>query len=136
MKLPILSSLSLALLLTASIAAAGDRDGHRGRHGPDLEKRVEHMAVELDLSDEQSEQLLAVLQASASERDALREKMEQQYKPEMCALHLATIEQVREILSEEQAAELEGRLDRMADAGDSKGWRGRKGGMKDCEPAS
>lgn len=133
----ITASIAVTLLLCTSTAQAGGRDDHRGRHGPDLEKRVAHMAVELDLSDEQSEQLLTVLQASLAEREALQEKIDAQFKPELCALHLATREQVRAILTEEQAAELEGRMDRLADGGEPRGWHGRKGGPAlDCEPAS
>jgi Spy/CpxP family protein refolding chaperone len=137
MKLSILSGTTLALLLAAGTAHAGDPGDHHGRHGPDLEKRVAHMAVELDLSDEQSQQLLAVLQASAAEREALQAKIDEQFKPEMCALHLATKEQVLEILTAEQAAEMEGHLDRMSGVADARGWRGPKGGpMQDCEPES
>ncbi len=132
MKLTILSGTTLALLLAASAAHASSRDDNRGRHGPDLEKRVAYMAVELDLSDEQSERLLAVLHASAAEREALQEKIDEQFKPERCALHQATMEQVREILTVEQAAEMESRLQRMAD---SDSWHARNGSpMQGCEP--
>jgi Spy/CpxP family protein refolding chaperone len=134
MKHSYLISISLALLLSASLAQAEPRD--RPQRGPDMEQRIERMTEELDLSEEQSEQLLAVMQASAAEREALRDKYEAQIKPELCTLHLATMEQVREILTAEQAAEMEDRLARWASSeGPDGGRRGKKGNpLKDCEP--
>ena len=135
MKHSYLISIPLTLLLVATSAQA--EPGDRGHHRPDMEKRIERMTEELDLTTEQSEQLLAVMQASAAERAALREKYAAQIKPEMCALHLATMEQVREILSAEQAAEMESKLEHRASAeAPDGGWRhGKKGNpLKDCEP--
>lgn len=134
MKHSSLIGIALALLLATSAAQAEPRD--RQHRGPDMDKRIERLTEELDLSEEQSEQLLAVMQASAVEREALREKHEAQIKPELCTLHLATMEQVREILTAEQAAELEDKLDRWA-SNDAPGGRhhGKKGrALKDCEP--
>lgn len=136
MKHAYMISIPLALLLAASSAQADPRD--RQQRGPDMEKRIEHMTEELDLTDEQSDQLLAVMEASALERDALREKYAAQMKPELCTLHLATMEQVRNILSEEQAAELETKLERWASDDAPGGPRhGRKDrALKDCEAQS
>ncbi|MDZ4728396.1 MAG: hypothetical protein SH820_00395 [Xanthomonadales bacterium] len=129
-----LISIPLALLLATSIAQAEPRDRHH--RGPDMEKRIERMTEELALGEEQSAQLLAVMEASAAEREALREKYATQMKPELCTLHLATMEQVREILTAEQAAELEGKLERWS-SDDAPGGphHGRKDrALKDCEP--
>lgn len=134
MKQSYLIGIPLALLLSASLAQA--EPGDHGRRGPDMDQRIERLTEELGLSEEQSDQLLAVMQASAAEREALREKYEAQIKPELCTLHLATMEQVREILTAEQATELESKLERWASA-DAPGGRphGKKGNMlKDCDP--
>lgn len=146
MKTSSLLGLAMVSLLMASAVHAaggagpgdGPRDGHRKGHwghgGPDMEQRVERMAEELGLSEEQSTQLLAVFEASAAEREALRQKIDEQFKPERCAIQTATVAQVREILTDEQEAELEGRLERWADLGEDKGRRGPRGGFaKDCE---
>lgn len=135
-KLGFMASTLLALLLAAGLAQAESRDKPYRDRGPDMEKRIERLTEELDLSEQQSEQLLAVMQAAAVERKALRDKYEAQIKPELCTLHLATVEQVREILNAEQAAELESKLERWA-SDEAPGGRhhGKKGRMlKDCEP--
>lgn len=137
MKTLSLQCFALAGLLIAGSAHAGPGDSHRGRWEPDLDRRVERMSEELDLTEGQSAQLLEVFEASAAEREALREKMEEQFKPEMCAIHLATVEQVREILTDEQETELEGRLERWADVAEGKGRRGPRGGFtRECETES
>jgi Spy/CpxP family protein refolding chaperone len=135
-KQSFMTSLLLALLLAASSAQAEPRDKQYRDRGPDMETRIERLTEELDLSEEQSEQLLAVMQASAAERKALRDKYEAQIKPELCALHLATVEQVRGILSAEQADELESKLERWASDGAPGGrHHGKKGhALQDCEP--
>lgn len=135
MKTATLIGFPLVLLLVAGSVLAGSRD--RPPHDPfefDSERRVERMTEELGLSAEQSEQLLAVFEASDTEREALRQRIDEQFKPEICALHLATTEQVREILTEEQQAEFEDRLDRWAGAAEGKGRHGPRGGfLQDCE---
>lgn len=133
-------SIALILALLASSAHAGDSEQKRRSHdrqGPDMEQRMQRLSEELQLSDEQSEQLQAVMEAAALERETVREKFEEQIKPELCAIHLATMEQVREILTAEQAAELEGRMDRWASAeGPGGKFRGKVRGLQDCAPTS
>lgn len=124
--------LPLAVLLSASSAQAGSPGKHRDGHGPHMEKRMERLAEKLDLSSEQSEQLQAIMEAAAAERDALREKYAAQIKPELCSLQLATMEQVREILTPEQAEALEGRLERWV-ATDVSGGGRHRGQGQDCE---
>jgi Spy/CpxP family protein refolding chaperone len=134
MKHSYLISIALAIVLAASSAQADSRD--RQHRGPDVDKHVERLSAELDLTTEQSDQLLVILQASAAEREALRDKYAAQMKPELCSLHLATMAQVQDILSGEQAAELEAKLERWA-ADDAPGGRhhGKKArALKDCEP--
>jgi Spy/CpxP family protein refolding chaperone len=143
MKTTMMICVPLTLVLLAGSALAGF-DGradkvHGGRHGGphefDAAKRVERMTEELDLSAEQGEQLLAVFEAADTKREALRKQIEEQFKPAMCAQQLATAEQVREILTDEQEAEFEDRLERMADLAEGKGRRGPRGAfLEDCEP--
>ena len=145
----ICAPLTLVLLAGSALAGFDGRDGHShgdrhgdrpgdrhgGPHGFDAAKRVERMTKELDLTDEQGKQLLAVFEAADAEREALRKQIEEQFKPAMCAQHLATAEQVREILTDEQEAEFEERLERMGDFAASKGRRGPRGAfLEDCQP--
>jgi len=138
MKHSCLLCIPLALLLGASTAQANDDDNsgkYHDRHGPDMERRMEHLSEELQLTSEQSEQLQAVMEAAAIEREAILEEFETQIKPQLCALHLDTQEQVREILSPEQAEELESRMERWAPGGGPGRHRGKGHPMQDCEPA-
>lgn len=136
MKHPYFYSVALTLSLLAGSAWAGDNEEHHSshdRHGPNMEKHMQRLREDLGLSDEQSAELQAVMEAAALERDAVREQMEEQFKPELCAIHLSTMEQVREILTAEQAAELETRMDRWAPAGPGGKVRGKGRSLKDCE---
>jgi len=131
-----LLTIPAALLLGTSLAIAGSGDKHREHHGGGPEKHFERLAEELDLTAEQSEQLKAVMEAAAEEREALREKFAAQIKPELCSLHLATVEQVREILSPEQAAELEERMERWGGPQGHGGHHSRAAALEDCEASS
>jgi Spy/CpxP family protein refolding chaperone len=137
MKTVTLVSAALALLVAGS-AHAGHRDHPHGPFEPDFEKHVQRMAEELDLSAEQSDQLQAVFEASITEHEALRARIQEQFGPEMCALRQATDEQVREILTSEQQAELDERKERLAEFAEGRGPRGHKGPMgaflAECEP--
>jgi hypothetical protein len=129
--------LSSLLLASNAIAADNKADQYKrhDRGGPDIEKRIERLGEELQLTDEQSDELVVVLEASTAEREALREKYEAQMLPEFCALHAATMVQVRDILSAEQADQLENKLERWASEGDPrKGPRGKpRRFMQECE---
>jgi len=136
MKHPYFYSITLTLSLLAGSAWAGDNEARHSshdRHGPNMEKHMQRLSEDLELSDEQSDQLQAVMEAAALERDAVREQMEEQFKPELCAIHLTTMEQVREILSAEQAAELESRMDRWAAGGHAGKFGGKGRSLKNCE---
>jgi Spy/CpxP family protein refolding chaperone len=101
-----------ALLLVAASAVArqdggphGDRSGHRGP--PDAEMRVAKMTQMLELTDEQSAQLLVVMQDLDVEREALHDRMLEQMKPELCDLQLRTESEINGILTPEQRVLLE-----------------------------
>ncbi len=137
MKHPYLNVFLVTVFLVVAAGSAEAQGKRHHRQAPDIEKRVERLTGELDLTAEQSEQLLAVLEASAEEREALRARYEEQMKPEFCAIHLNTMEDVRAILSPEQAAQLEGRLEGWAEAMDAQDRRGgkRRQLLRDCDEA-
>jgi hypothetical protein len=121
---------SLLIFSTVSMfltgAAVAQHDGiNRGKHhGPrDAETRVAHMTRILDLSDEQSAELLEVLQAADVERDALHQKALQQMEPEICALQLGVETEMERILDDDQLSALETRKNQHEQRGDGKGWR-------------
>jgi Spy/CpxP family protein refolding chaperone len=128
------SALALVLLATSAVHAQPDGKRH-DRKPPDIEKRIERLGEELGLSEEQSTELQIVMEAAAAERKALKDQYEEQMKPEMCALHEATMQQVREILTPEQAAEMEDRMQRWALAENDSGRqiRKRQRALQDCE---
>lgn len=111
-------TIALASFLMVSTATAENSEHHKSRHkgGPSAEKHLAHLDSALDLSDEQSAELLEVLQAAEDEREALHQAMMEQYRPEICALRDATEAEIAGILTPEQAAQFEdlqeGRKDR------------------------
>jgi len=100
-----------ALLISGSAFAQHERGGkddrlqHRGPH--DAESRVAHMTHQLDLSDEQSAQLLLVMQEADVEREALHQQIIEQMEPELCGLQLSTEADIRNILTEDQLASMQ-----------------------------
>ncbi len=113
----------LALALTATAEARPPRGGFDG-FPPGAEQRVAWMTEELGLDDAQSAELLAILQQAEADREDLRERMEAQFKPEICALHDQVRADVGAVLTVEQAAELEERMERReARAGERRGRR-------------
>ena len=128
----------LAVLISGSLVAqTGNRNqqGDAGwRHGPpSAERMVERLSQELDLSAEQAGQLLTVLKEAEAEREALHQQALEQMKPEICALHLDTQDQVRQILSDDQYAELEAlKTERAERRAQGKGKRPGIGVSPDC----
>ena len=118
--------ITAATLLFASAAAAqnsqGDRRAHHG--AADAEARVAHMTQLLDLSDDQSAELLEILQAVDQERMALHEQAFQAVEPEICALQLHVAEEIRTILTEDQLAVIEARKSERENDRFGKSWRG------------
>jgi Spy/CpxP family protein refolding chaperone len=127
--------ITAATLMFAASAAAQNGQGNGGNqarghdrgahHGPaDAETRVAHMTRMLDLSDEQSAELLEVMQAVDRERMALHEQAYQDMEPEICALQLNVAAEIRTILSEDQMAILEARRNEREKDRLGKSWRG------------
>jgi Spy/CpxP family protein refolding chaperone len=123
-----------SLLVAGTATARQDRDSRDGppshHGGPDAETRVAHMTRQLDLSDEQSAELLLVMQATDAEREVLRQEFRKQAEPELCALQLSTEREISNILTEEQQATLE---DMKQERGGRSGNRNSRGaGKMDC----
>jgi hypothetical protein len=96
----------LLALLPASLLQAQNNQARQ--HGPpDAETRVAHLTTALDLSDEQSADLLVFFQTADQERLALREQMIQEMAPQICALRADTDAELARILNQEQLALME-----------------------------
>ena len=92
MKPAFLAALMVAgVLSTTAALAQAERSDRYWHHGPPgAERQLAHLDQALDLTDEQSLQLLEVLQAAESERAELHERVMESLKPEICALKQST----------------------------------------------
>jgi len=106
-------ALTLAVLLVSGAAlAAPPGDGPRwrdgARHGPPgAAQQLARLDEALDLSDEQSTQLLALLQSVDAERQALHEQIMEQYQPQLCDLRNETESAILSVLTADQAEAFE-----------------------------
>jgi Spy/CpxP family protein refolding chaperone len=82
-----------------------DRQGHHGP--PDAVEQLARMQQTLDLSDEQSLQMLEVLQTAEADREALHTRVMESFQPEFCALRDRKEADILAILTPEQAATFE-----------------------------
>jgi len=98
-------ALLIALLPASLLQAQSSQNWHHGP--PDAETRVARLTTALDLSDEQSAELLAFFQTMDQERLALREQMIQEMVPQICAHRADTEAELARILSQEQLALME-----------------------------
>jgi hypothetical protein len=98
------SMLFLLGLLACATAIAQQQGGDhsRGHRAPSAEQRLAHMSDALDLSGQQSMDMLIVLQQADDNRQALREKTREMLGPEICAERAQTEEAILEILMPEQ----------------------------------
>lgn len=105
----LLAALALAALFAAGTALAqADRLDRQWHHGPPgAVQQLAHLEEALGLSDDQSLELLEVLQAAEADREALHARAMQSYQPEACALRIRTEAEIMAILTPEQAALLE-----------------------------
>jgi Spy/CpxP family protein refolding chaperone len=109
MKPALLATLMLAGLFSAMAALAqAERADRYWHHGPPgAEGQLAHLDRALNLTDEQSLQLLEVLQVAEAERTALHERVMESIRPEICALKQSTEAEILAILTPEQAAAFE-----------------------------
>jgi len=99
-----ISILAIISLLTAGSALAqkkqGERDWQKGP--PSVEEKLARISEALNLNDEQSLEMLTVLQQQAENRAALHEQTMALMGPEICAQKAAAEESILAILDEEQ----------------------------------
>lgn len=103
---PIVSVLAVASLLAAGGAFAqqqqpGGRDWHKGP--PSVEEKLARLSDALDLSDQQSADMLAVLQELENQKIALRQRTMEIMGAEICAQRARGEEAILAILDAEQA---------------------------------
>ena len=98
-------ALLIALLPASVLQAQSNQAWHHGP--PNAETRVARLTTALDLSDEQSAELLAFFQNMDQERLALREQMIQEMAPQICAHRADTETELARILTQEQLALME-----------------------------
>ena len=130
--------LSLTALVCAASAMAepphGQGPGGEWHHGPPgPEQQLSRLDQALDLSDEQSAELLAVLQAADAEREALHERVMAEFRPELCALMQDTDADILAVLTPEQAATWQQIKDERRQH--KEGGRGHRFGDLDCAAA-
>ncbi|MDH3788549.1 MAG: hypothetical protein OES53_08305 [Xanthomonadales bacterium] len=91
-------------LLAAGSALADKQQGGRDwkQSRPSVEDVLARMSESLDLSDEQSVELLVILQQHAAEKKALHEQSMALLGPEICAQRAAAEEDVLAILTADQ----------------------------------
>lgn len=120
-------------IMTAGTAVAQNDEGKRDwRQGPaSVEDVLARMSDALNLSDQQSVDLLMVLQEHATQRAALHEESMAIIGPEICAQKTAAVEDILAILTPEQTEQfLEMKEARKAKAGERNRGRGPRG--PDC----
>jgi len=109
MKLKSIASTSLItcslLLASGAYAWNPDRRGEAPeRHGPPTaEAQLARLADQLRLNDEQSAQMLQVLQDAQADRQQIHDRMMEQMGPELCAAQQNTEKNILAILTPEQA---------------------------------
>lgn len=131
--------LSLGALMFAASAMAepprGNGPGGEWHHGPPgAEQQLSRLDQALDLSDEQSAELLAVLQAAEAGRQALHERVMAELRPEICTLMQDTDADILAVLTPEQAATWQQMKEerRQRQNGGQDGGRGHRFGDLDC----
>jgi protein CpxP len=96
----VISSIALALTLSAGAFAMHHEDGERG---PGDGKRLEKMAQHLDLSDEQKSQVAQIMKAQGEKRKAMMEA----HKAQRDAMQADMRSQLSGVLTPEQMQKLD-----------------------------
>jgi Spy/CpxP family protein refolding chaperone len=106
-KIPVI--LATAALLTAGGALAGppDHDGSWRMGPPGPEQRLARLAEGLDLSPEQSRQMLQLLQDAEADHRAVRTRFFEEVGPELCAIRQNTEADILALLTPEQVAQFQ-----------------------------
>ena len=126
--------LTIASLLSTGSAVAQDQndDTDWQRRPPSSEEKLVRISEALGLSDQQSLDMLVILQQQAENRAALHEEKMALLGPEICAQRAETEAAILAILSNEQVElYMQIKEDRRAEPG-RKNHGGRKMGELDC----
>jgi len=126
--------LAIASLLAAGSALAQNQKNKRDWQSapPSVEEKLAHISAALDLSDEQSVEMLVVLQEQKEKRVLLHEQSMALMGPEICAHKYETEEAILAILTPEQTETfLQIREERQDKAHEQKRG-GRNRGDLDC----
>jgi Spy/CpxP family protein refolding chaperone len=138
---PAILSLSAVLFAASAMAEPprGSGPGGEWRNGPPgAEQQLSRLDQALDLSDAQSAELLAVLQAADAERQALHQRVMAEFRPEICALMQDTDADILAVLTPEQAATYQQMKEerRQRHGGGQDGGWGHRFGELDCAEAN
>lgn len=111
----------------------GQGPGHWDR--PTVEERVGRLTEELGLNEEQAAQVAEIFTAADEEREALRAKHEKLISDDICALKDSVDAQLGDVLTAEQASELDAIMEKRAKHREEHAeWRGRgHHSFMDCE---
>jgi Spy/CpxP family protein refolding chaperone len=129
-----ISVLAVASLLTAgSVVAQNHKDDNDWqKRPPSTEEKLARISTALGLSDEQSVQMLVVLQQQTENRAALHEQKMELLGPEICAQRAETEDAILAILTAEQTELfLQIKEDRQNHP-DRKGHASKRPGELDC----
>lgn len=94
-------------------AGPGHGPGHSER--PTVEERVGRLTEELGLNEEQAAQVTEIFTAADEEREALRAKHEELISNDICALKDSVDAQLNDVLTAEQASELDAIMEERAE---------------------
>jgi Spy/CpxP family protein refolding chaperone len=124
--------IAAAALLTAggTLAGSPDRQGSWRMGPPGAEQQLARLSQELDLTPDQSRQMLQLLQAAEDEHEALRARFFEQAGPELCAIRQSTEAEIVALLTPEQAEQFQ--LLREEGALRRDRHRNRAGDFPDC----
>ena len=127
-----------AVLFTSGTALAepgspsADRPEHH-RGPPSAEEKLARMARFLDLDEQQSADMLAVLQEAEARRNDLHGQAVTELGPDICAAMQQTDADIVAILDEDQAAQWEEMKNRRRSHSEGKSRRARAGEGPDCD---
>ena len=132
------SALAIVSLLTAGSALADNQQRNKEMVGdwqkgpPSVETKLARISYALDLSDEQSAQMLTILQEQERQRAALHEQTMALLGPEICAERAETEAAILSILDAEQAALYDELRQNRQERGDKGNRKGKRNGALDC----
>lgn len=118
----------LSGLVFSASAFAGHGPGHDGGpwERPSVADRVGRLTEELGLNEEQAAQVTEIFTAADEEREALRAKHEELISNDICALKDSIDAQLDDVLTAEQASELDAMMEERAEHREEHAeWRGR-----------